>query len=144
MIEIKVLGDNDASILMNVAPGVFDNPVDLRATDEFLRDRRHHLAVAVEDGVVVGFVSALHYIHPDKPRPELWINEVGVAPTHQERGLGKKLLHSILEAAQRSGCAEAWVLTDRSNVPATRLYSSMGGAEPKDQLMFTFHLNIRP
>jgi len=27
------------------------------------------LAVAVEDGRVVGFVSAVHYVHPDKPRP---------------------------------------------------------------------------
>jgi len=44
-------------------------------------DPRHHLVVAVEH-VVVGFCSAVDYIQPDKP-PELWINEVGVAPTPQ-------------------------------------------------------------
>ena len=141
MIEIKVLGGNDAGILKNVAPAVFDNRIDPHVTEAFLRDPRHHLAVAVEDNVVVGFVSAVHYVHPDKPRPELWINEVGVAPTHQGRGLGKDLLRSILETARRIGCAEAWVLTDRSNIAAMRLYSSSGGTEPSDHVMYTFRLD---
>ena len=141
MIEIKVLGRNDAGILRNVAPAVFDDPIDPDVTDTFLRDPRHHLAVAVEDNVVVGFVSAVHYVHPDKPRPELWINEVGVAPTHQGRGVGKDLLRAMLETARRMGCAEAWVLTDRQNIPAMRLYSSSGGTEPSDQVMYTFRLD---
>jgi ribosomal protein S18 acetylase RimI-like enzyme len=141
VIEIKVLGGADAGILKTVAPDVFDHPIDPHVTDAFLRDPRHHLAVAVEDGVVVGFVSAVHYVHPDKPRPELWINEVGVAPTHQGRGVGKDLLRSILETARGIGCAEAWVLTDRQNVAAMRLYSASGGTEPSDQVMYTFRLD---
>jgi ribosomal protein S18 acetylase RimI-like enzyme len=139
-IEIKILGSNDARVLMNVAPGVFDDPIDPRMTNTFLGDPRHHIAVAVDDDLVVGFVSAVHYIHPDKPRPELWINEVAVAPTHQGRGLGSDLLRSVLEAGRRNGCGEAWVLTDRSNAPATRLYSSGGGTE-SDHVMFTFRLD---
>jgi GNAT superfamily N-acetyltransferase len=141
VIEIKVLGGHDAGILKNVAPAVFDDPIDPHMTDAFLCDPRHHLAVAVEDNVVVGFVSAVHYVHPDKARPELWINEVAVAPTHRGRGLGKDLLHSILETARGIGCAEAWVLTDRSNIAAMRLYSSSGGTEPSDHVMYTFRLD---
>jgi ribosomal protein S18 acetylase RimI-like enzyme len=139
-IEIKLLGGNDASALMNVAPGVFDDPIDPRMTNTFLSDPRHHLAVAVDDGLIVGFVSAIHYAHPDKPRPELWINEVGVAPTHQGCGLGSDLLQSMLEAGRKNGCSEAWVLTDRLNTPAMRLYSSRGGSQ-SDQVMFTFQLD---
>jgi ribosomal protein S18 acetylase RimI-like enzyme len=141
VIEIKVLGANDGGVLKNVAPDVFDHPIDPQATDAFLRDPRHQIAVAVEDNVVVGFVSAVHYVHPDKPRPELWINEVGVAPTHQGRGVGKDLMRAILEAARGIGCAEVWVLTDRANVAAMRLYASTGGTEPSDQVMFTFRLD---
>ncbi len=139
-IEIKLLSSNDVGILLSVARGVFDNPVDPGMTNTFLNDPRHHLVVAVEDGLVVGFVSAVHYIHPDKPRPELWINEVAVAPTHQGRGLGRDLLRSTLEAGRKNGCGEAWVLTDRSNTPAMRLYSSGGGTE-SDHVMFTFQLD---
>ena len=63
-IEIKVLGPQDVGVLANVAPDVFDHPIDVGRADEFLADPRHHLAVAVEDGLVVGFVSAVHYVHP--------------------------------------------------------------------------------
>jgi ribosomal protein S18 acetylase RimI-like enzyme len=139
-IEIKVLGSNDAGVLMNIAPGVFDNPIDPRMTNAFLNNSRHHLAVAVERNLVVGFVSAVHYTHPHKPHPELWINEVGVAPTHQCRGLGNDLLRSMLEAGRSNGCSEAWARTDRSNTPAIRLYSSNGGTE-SDQVMFTFRVD---
>ena len=78
-IAIRILGPADASLLGNVARDVFDNPVDPRWTAEFLADPRHHLVVAVERGQVVGMTTAVHYVHPDKP-PELWVNEVGVAP----------------------------------------------------------------
>ena len=141
MIEIRVVSGNDAGILNNVAADVFDHGIDPQATAAYLRDPRNRLAVAVEDNVVVGFVSAVHHVHPDKPRPELWINEVGVAPTHQGRGVGNALMRSILETARTAGCSEAWVLTDRSNIAAMRLYSSSGGAEPSDQVMYTFRLD---
>jgi ribosomal protein S18 acetylase RimI-like enzyme len=140
-LEIKILGPQDAGVLKCVAPDVFDDPIDVRRAEEFLADPRHHLAVAVEDGLVVGFVSAVHYVHPDKPRPELWINEVSVAETHRRRGLGTRLLHAVFDQARGFGCAEAWVLTDRANTAAMRLYSATGSAEaPTDHVMFTFRL----
>jgi hypothetical protein len=67
--EIKVLGPQDAGVLGRVVSDVFDDLIDVRRAEEFLADSRHHLAVAVDDGLVVGFVSAVHYVHPDKPRP---------------------------------------------------------------------------
>ncbi|NLF39946.1 GNAT family N-acetyltransferase, partial [bacterium] len=122
--------------------GTFDDPIDMRATREFLNDAHHHLAVAVDDGVVVGFISAVHYLHPDKPRPELWINEVGVAPTHRGRGLGKAILDRILKEGRHLDCSEAWVLTEVDNIAAMRLYASLGGVEgPHDGVMFTFTLD---
>ena len=77
-IEVRELGQQNVSYLANVLPGVFDNPVDNRLSAEFLADPRHHLVVAIDDGAIIGFASAVHYVHRDKPA-ELWINEVGVA-----------------------------------------------------------------
>ena len=139
--EIKVLKRGEEFLLDKCEPGVFDDPLIAEATGAFLADPRHHLAVAVEGGTVVGFASAVHYVHPDKEKPELWVNEVGVAPAKRGYGLGKKLLTALLDVASDLGCSEAWVLTDRSNSPAMRLYSSVGGeAAPTDQVMFTFLL----
>ena len=82
-VEVRMLQEGDEAILARVGPGVFDDPIDARRTAEFLGDPRHHIAVAVDGGVVVGFVSAVHYVHPDKPAAELWINEVSVGSTHR-------------------------------------------------------------
>ena len=107
----------------------------------FLHDARHHLAVALDDGLVVGVASAVDYIHPDKP-VELWINEVGVAPTHQRRGIGTRLLLALFDLARDLGCKEAWVLTNRSNVAAMRLYQSLHATEPDDDVvLFSFSLD---
>jgi ribosomal protein S18 acetylase RimI-like enzyme len=141
-IVIKVLGPQDNCILSDLAPDVFDDPIDVGRAREFLADRRHHLAVAVDDGQVVGFASAVHYLHPDKPHPELWINEVGVAATHRRRGLGMRMLRALFAVARGLGCAEAWVLTDRANTAAMRLYAAAGSRKaPTDHVMFTFQLD---
>jgi aminoglycoside 6'-N-acetyltransferase I len=140
-LHFRILGQGDEGVLDTVAPDVFDNPIHARAAREFLADPRHRLAVAIDNAVVVGFVSAVLYVHPDKPQPELWINEVGVAPSHQGRGIARRLLESTLEDARASGCREAWVLTDRANQAAMRLYESGGGEASADHVMFTFRLN---
>lgn len=140
-IAITILDRNNVDILKNVDPDVFDNSIDIPRTEEFLTDSRHHLAVAIDDDRVVGFVSAVHYVHPDKARPELWINEVSVAETHRRQGLGKRLMNAVFEVARELGCTEAWVLTDRENTAAMNLYSAVGNPEiPSDCVMFTFRL----
>ena len=122
MIEIKLLGVTDDHLLESVAEDVFDDPIVVASAREFLGDPRHRLVVALDDELVVGFVSAVIYLHPDKPAPELWINEIGVAPTHQRQGIGRRLLQAMLEEAERAGCTEAWVLTDRVNTAAMAMY----------------------
>jgi aminoglycoside 6'-N-acetyltransferase I len=139
-LEIKILQSGDARLLGLSAPGLFDKEIDPALTAQFLADPRHHLVVAIDASHVVGFVSAVDYIHPDKPR-ELWINEVAVAPTHQGQGIGKRLLGELLDVARGIGCHEAWVLTDRDNSLAMRLYASAGAQLSREQVMFTFKLD---
>jgi aminoglycoside 6'-N-acetyltransferase I len=140
MVEIKVLGSNDARTLERVAADVFDHEVNPEWAAAFLRDEGHHLAVALEGGVVVGFASGVTYLHPDKPI-ELWINEVGVAKSHQGQGIGKGVVRALLKQGRSLGCGIAWVLTDRSNVEATRLYAAVGGTLAEgDTVMYEFTL----
>ena len=140
-IDIRILATADAYVLDKVAPDVFDRPIDARWTREFLNDDRHHLVVALDGDVVVGFASAVHYVHPDKG-PDLWINEVGVAPTHQGRGIGRQVMAAILAHGRALGCSEAWVGTEEMNAPARRLYRASGGVEDEDRFItYTFDLS---
>ena len=137
-LEVRILQAGDASVLERVADDVFDGPVDPHWSAEFLADPRHHLAVAIDSGVVVGMASGVHYLHPDKP-PQLFINEVGVASSHQGRGIGRRVLDALLERGRTLGCSEAWVLTDESNSIARKLYASAGGEIDSDPaIMYTF------
>jgi aminoglycoside 6'-N-acetyltransferase I len=84
--------------------------------------------VSIDEGVVVGMASGVHYVHPDKP-PELWVNEVGVAPAYQRRGIGRQLLRALFERAREVGCAGAWVGCEATNSAARGLYAAAGGRE---------------
>jgi ribosomal protein S18 acetylase RimI-like enzyme len=159
-----MLGAEDTSVLEHVADGVFDGAVDHRRTAEFLSDARHHLVVAidsgdgdrdggrgggrggggghrgVDEGVVVGMASAVHYVHPDKG-PELWVNEVGVAPSHRRRGIARILLNALSKHGRSLGCEAAWVLTERRNGPAMSLYASLGAREETENVvLFSWEL----
>jgi ribosomal protein S18 acetylase RimI-like enzyme len=140
-VEIRVVQHDEHAVLDQVAPDVFDHAIDPRWSVEFFEDPRHHLAVALDGGVVVGFASAVHYVHPDKP-PELWINEVGVAPSYQRQGLGRRLLQTLLHHGSTLGCVQAWVLTSPANAAARQLYTAVGGqVEAEPSLLFEFPLS---
>ena len=141
-IEIRLLQSEDTAVLTHVAPDVFDDPVVPNVAAAFLADPHHHLAVALDEGVVVGFASGVDYLHPDKPRPEFWINEVGTAASYRGRGIGKAIVSCLLDAARALGCSEAWVLTERDNRAAMALYRATGGDEAASaSVMFTFRLD---
>ena len=129
-IEVRLLGPQDAAVLDRVADDVFDHAVVESLAAEFLADRRHHIIVALDGQSVVGMITALDYVHPDKPA-QLWINEVGVAPSHQRQGIGRAMLRAMLAHGRTLGCTEAWLGTEHDNVAARGLYEDAGStAEP--------------
>jgi aminoglycoside 6'-N-acetyltransferase I len=137
-VQLRLLGSGDLPLLDRVADDVFDAPVDPRWARAFLADPRHHMVVALDDGVVVGMASAIDYVHPDKA-PQLWINEIGVASSHRRRGIGLRLLNTLLAHGRALGCTEAWLGTERENTPARRLYER-AGSEPEPFVLYSFPL----
>jgi ribosomal protein S18 acetylase RimI-like enzyme len=137
--EFRLATPPDAAALANSAADVFDDPVDPALTAEFLGDPRHHLAIAIDDGRIVGMASGVHYVHPDKAS-ELWVNEVGVAPEYRGRGIGRRVLAVLLDHGRALGCGEAWLLTDDDNTAARRMYAAAGGRETPPQIMIEFDL----
>ena len=144
MVEVRILTAKDIALFDRVADEVFDNPIIPDLASAFLADPRHHIAVGIDEGVIVGFATGIDYIHPDKPA-ELWVNEVGVAPTHLRRGIGKQIFACLLEHGVSIGCRTAWVVTEVGNAPARALYASAGGKidialeDPNDQpVLYTF------
>ena len=70
--DVRILKAGDEAVLSKVADGTFDNDIDRDTAARFLADPRHHIAVAIDGGTVVGFASGVHYFHPDKQRILNW------------------------------------------------------------------------
>jgi GNAT superfamily N-acetyltransferase len=117
-VTIRILGPSDDAVLQSVAPEVFDNALNPALAAEFLRDPR--------------LLRSMKAWWWGSPR----------APTHRGRGLGKAIIQVLREHARRLGCRKAWVLTDRTNHVAMRLFASAGGEEAAgDHVMFNFALD---
>ncbi|MEM8770512.1 MAG: GNAT family N-acetyltransferase [Pseudomonadota bacterium] len=142
-IAVRLVSAGDIAVLYHIAPEVFDDPIIPSSAEAFLKDPNAFLVVAVDTAkgdLVIGFASAMAHIHPDKERPELWINEVGVAPAYHRRGVGKAILKTLFEEARKAGCALAWVATDDDNKAALALYNAAGGKPPERQIHIDFDL----
>jgi ribosomal protein S18 acetylase RimI-like enzyme len=138
-IVIRLLGEADLAVLERVSPDVFDAPISQRWAEEFLADARHHLVVALNGDVVVGFASAVHYVHPDAA-PQLFINQVGVAPDLHRHGIATQLMQALFARGRELGCREAWLGTEHDNLAARGLYRALGGSE-EDFVMVSFDLH---
>lgn len=126
--QVRCLGAGEETVLERVAEGVFDHPVQPAWARAYLAEARQLLVVAVVGDVVVAMASGVAYGHPDKA-PQLFVNEVGVAPAHRRRGLGSRVLRCLLERGRDLGCVEAWVATEDDNDAALALYTATGGRD---------------
>ncbi len=127
-ITYRRLEAGDRAVLDDVVPGTFDHPIIPVQAQAFLDEPNHELVVALDAGRVVGMVSAVVMLHPDK-RPQLWVNELGVAEAWRRQGIATQLMQEIFDIADDRGCVEVWLGTEDSNVAARELYRSLGGDE---------------
>lgn len=124
-VQIKIVGTEDAALLANVAEDVFDHDlIEARVTD-FLNQPNRILCIAIAGHVIVGQAQAAILLQPDKA-PELYIDNLGVAPAFQRQGIATRLLEAVIQVARTHECAEIWVSTEPDNEPARALYSALG------------------
>lgn len=142
-IVIQQLGTDNANLLQTVDPDVFDHAIIPEQLQAFLEDPRHVLFVASDAEQVIGMASAFEYFHPDK-QSQLFINEVGVARSHQNQGIGRKLVAALIGVAKNRGCVYAWLGTENNNVAAQACFGAVpGGSEPQPFLLYEWDLASR-
>ena len=123
-LEIIRLSPNKAGLLDRIAEDVFDEPVRPDRLAGYLAGPGHIMLVAVSGGIVVGQCAAVVHRHPDKVT-ELYIDEVGVSPAFQRKGIARAMVETMLAIGKDLGCGEAWVGTEPDNLPARGLYESL-------------------
>lgn len=125
-LEIRLVAAADAALFDHAADEVFDEPVHPQRLKAYLAEPGHLMIVALADGEMIGQVAAVIHRHPDKPA-ELYIDEVGVTPAWQRRGVARQMLEAMFAHGKALGCEEVWVGTEPDNLPARLLYERYCG-----------------
>ena len=108
---------------------------------ELLADDRTIFLVAFdgEGPEPVGFVLAYELLRRHGDPSQLFVYEVGVAPTARRRGVATELLRELRRIARSRGIRHGFVLTNEANEAAMELYRSLGGMRPNaDDVLFDF------
>lgn len=124
-VEILRVGIGDIARLTSVADDVFDEPALASAMAKFVDAAHHALFVALEDECVVGQIRGMVHHQPDRA-PDLYVDNLGVAPPKQRRGIATRLTLELLRWGRESGCETVWVATETDNDTALAFYASMG------------------
>lgn len=101
------------AILHRVAVDVFDEPVNAKRLAAYLAEPGH-LRLSRSQATRWWLNARRSSTDPDKPT-ELYIDEVGVAPTFQRQGIARQLLDEMFALGKALGCEEAWVGTELDN-----------------------------
>jgi len=75
---------------------------------------------AVQGSGIVGFLVAHHLA------PEWELENIVVAPTARHRGIGKRLLEALLDAARETNSSAVFLEVRESNTAARTLYEGSG------------------
>jgi aminoglycoside 6'-N-acetyltransferase I len=106
-------------------------------------DNDQFLLAAIFDGAVVGQLQAMIEHHLDGA-PQLYIDNLGVSPLHQRRGIARRLIQEVSLWANELGCQQAWIVTDLDNQEANALYRSIGAQRSSVALYSIDPLNLLP
>ncbi|MFF3610407.1 GNAT family N-acetyltransferase [Streptomyces sp. NPDC002580] len=113
---------------LTAAEYLFDRPVRPEWARRFLDAQGHHLFLAYEGEVPVGFVSGVETVHPDKGA-EMFLYELAVAEGFRRRGTGRALIRELASLARERGCYGMWVGVDTGNDVALATYRDAGGED---------------
>lgn len=125
-VTLKRMQPGDDLDFTDIAPDVFDEPIDFDRLAAYLCEPGHLMILAFEDERVVGQCAAVIHRHPDKAT-ELYVDEVGTASTHLRQGVATQMLEAMFDWGRELGCREAWLGTELDNTAANALYRKAGG-----------------
>lgn len=107
----------------------------------FLADPDHYLIVAAIEQNVVGYIVAYELKRVDRDAAMMLLYEIGVLKANRKRGIGSVLIDCIKDICRERNIIKMWVIADRANIPAVKLYTETGGEEDADgeEVSFTYY-----
>jgi len=138
-VKARRLGPEDAALAVEAVRRVKEAAVDPDYLRRFLAKPENVLIVAEEAGSPAGFLVAYALDRVDRDRRMVCLYEIGVAAASRRRGLAAAMIEALLAWCRTQGVMKTWVITDRTNEPAMRLYAATGARSGAgDDVVFVY------
>lgn len=124
--------------LMATVFGEEPGPLSDHYVDGLLRREDFWAIAAFVGREVAGGITAHMLPMTGREASEMFIYDVAVRERYQRKGVGRRLIAALSEAAAAAGVDDIFVAADNSDVHALDFYEALGGlASPVT--VFTFH-----
>jgi aminoglycoside 3-N-acetyltransferase I len=138
-VTIQTLGPDDVS-LMRAMLDLFGEAFDERDTYQKAQPDDAYLArllaseyfiaiAAVENGRVVGGLTAYELPKFEQVRSEVYIYDLAVSAAHRRQGIATRLIEAVRAIGASRGAYVVIVQADDGDEPAIALYSKLGRGE---------------
>ena len=87
--------------------------------------------ISGNDEEITGFIYGYSLTSLDE-KPQLFVYSVEVLPKFQNMGIGSKLFQYVVDYSRENSYSECFVITDKGNKPACRVYEKAGGRNDFD------------
>lgn len=135
MLETRRLGKGDAVVakaMFSTMAAVFEGeeaqPLDEGHVASLLARHDFWALVAMEDGAVVGGLTAHALPMTRSHSTELFIYDLAVRADRQRRGVGRALVTRLRSLAREAGIETTFVAADDEDTGALEFYRALGGA----------------
>ena len=149
MITIKEITpeDNLLEIIGSIKSALWSKNSEINPSDYSIEGLRtcilseHNIfCVALLDGQFAGMASA-YFLH--KPDGDIWlyVDEVDVCSDKQRNGVGTALMQYLFKYGEDNKCEELWLGTEKDNVAANALYTSLKPTEIEDFVGYNYKVD---
>lgn len=121
------LGISDLDLIMQMDDDFRSDFICKENAQMFLSNPMCWIYACIENNRVIGFAYGYELNRLNNRGNMLYIHEVGVLPSFQRQGIGRKILTEIKSLCKLSGVCKIFLFTQKSNIPACALYESLGG-----------------
>lgn len=103
---------------------------------DFLKHPHNLAFVAQYEDTIIGFIYGYSLMSLDS-EPQLFVYSVDVLSDYQNMGVGSKLFQFVVDFSRENGYSECFVITDKGNVSACRVYEKAGGKNDyEDEIVY--------
>lgn len=115
---------------------LLDKDLDYNYIDSFLEDKSVFAYVACISDEIVGMIYG-YILKRIESKPMVYIHSVDVLASHRKKGIGTMMINEVISFAKDNDYKKLFVITDKSNSNAMKLYLKTGG-KSKDSVVFNY------